>query len=791
MTAYTSVIDGYWDDHDTWGTALPAQYPQNGDTVIIRHIVTVRADVEVGNADAGFNVDLDNVNSVLTIVPGLTDITFKMHGQIRIQRGIMTIGTEAVPIPSTRTVRLWMADGTRKINITGVGAPVPDGGAFECWGFPNYKCTLGSTSQRSQLFAAITHIDATPVSFRTTEDVNWTAGDSVWIGTGCDKTATPTTCEKIIIATKVSASVYTAIFVYDHAAGDFLVHGDRNIIIDGNAAANGFVINAVPFAANQNTCRLRLDWTRLLYGGTGFAYTAAAVGAYVDGAASLTHVSANKYRVTNCVFDSAGNNGLGGGIAIETNREIDDSDVMIHDNHFYGYKYCLCRTDAVLTGGRPGTYTHNNMTAINSGYFWYTSDCAANIHSKYDGLWYSGTDRTSGLCTVFQNGVPNEVTNFKLCNCYKVMYLAGTVATWFADNSVLFDGGFVYWCNSGTGPNGAFEFSDTKNSYQLEMNDVEFYNLKGGAVYWGMFHGRAQFDSCTFDLCNTFNQTNGYYAPFALLNSDYLSIDAYFKNCTFGMAAQNAKFGAFGLMTDYLSMGTKNTIRIVLDGCSIKEPTSFAWAGAGVATTNELGWVMLDTGRVLNTWKPKSMQNINNSLELINCKIYNSAGVDRFPTVYPNVTRLGVVVGGCELRDEATVVLDNTLGLLIHPFNAAERSHVTKAHPIRIPVTSGQTVTVKVSLRKNQTQGLAAGRKPRAHLFGCGIDTYSEMTNMLNTWEEQTLTGVADSTGTVNLWFSVMNEINEAASESPTAGFSPYDLGWLKVYVDGLSVTIT
>jgi hypothetical protein len=109
------------------------------------------------------------------------------------------------------------------------------------------------------------------------------------------------------------------------------------------------------------------------------------------------------------------------------------------------------------------------------------------------------------------------------------------------------------------------------------------------------------------------------------------------------------------------------------------------------------------------------------------------------------------------------------------------------------PITSGQTVTVTVSMRK-QAATQATGHRPMVHLFGCGINTSQEMTDRLdNTWEVRTVTGVATHTGDVQVWFSGISEW-EVASGSATDPYdivySPATIGTYFFYADALQVTI-
>ena len=177
------------------------------------------------------------------------------------------------------------------------------------------------------------------------------------------------------------------------------------------------------------------------------------------------------------------------------------------------------------------------------------------------------------------------------------------------------------------------------------------------------------------------------------------------------------------------------------------------------------------------------------SVEFVDCHIQDAAGDDQWAATYPNVTRLGIVAGGGEIRNETTVVIDSSLALALLPFSPVVRADITGKIPMYIPVNAGQTITIKCSLRKTQFQ--ATGRRPMIHMFGAGIDTYSEMTDINNIWEEQTITGVATITDSVKVWISCINEHDGACVYQPDCMHSPHVLGWLTVYADKFSVVIT
>jgi hypothetical protein len=144
------------------------------------------------------------------------------------------------------------------------------------------------------------------------------------------------------------------------------------------------------------------------------------------------------------------------------------------------------------------------------------------------------------------------------------------------------------------------------------------------------------------------------------------------------------------------------------------------------------------------------------------------------------------------MMNESNTVLDGTLGMKFVPFSCVTRAHFGRLEPIKFSVATGKTITVKVSLQKHSTQ--STGRRPKVHLFGCGLNLSTEMTDVNDTWEEQTVTGVTTHAGDMSIWFSGISEYEAAggtAYDPADPTYSPYTIGVYYFYADGFSVTIT
>ena len=101
-------------------------------------------------------------------------------------------------------------------------------------------------------------------------------------------------------------------------------------------------------------------------------------------------------------------------------------------------------------------------------------------------------------------------------------------------------------------------------------------------------------------------------------------------------------------------------------------------------------------------------------------------------------------------------------------------------------VTAGTTLTVDVQLRKDET--VPAGDRPLLALDGGGFIreiNQDVMSDAINTWETQTVSGVVAATGVVHLYIGVKGKLSGANDYQPV--WPPT----LTVYADGLVVTKT
>ena len=775
MTTFTSTTDGLWTTPATWGGGPGDPVPGSGDTAVIYNRVYMNANATVG-VGSGTAITIQTAG-LLSITP-IVNTTLTLRGCINIANGgEFRIGTSAARILSTVKVTVLFSTSSRYIYVNGAGT-------IQAWGAEDYHMAAGC--QRTTLRANITA--GVGAAITTVDAVDWSVGDVIWVGTGGDQTATPTTCEQVTILTKINTTHYTATFVYDHKVGDFLVNSERNIIFMGSAASassRGSIVSRIASTANDlGNAKLLLDSVQLKWMGAGKLWNTSAIGLTVNTSGSIYNVPANTLHLKNITIDTGSTSypEQATGIFLNITCGMDDSETAFDNIHTYG-----CANSVLSSGEENGVLKFSNCTMINGWYGFYNGLIKPRIYAE--NFWYCGKDRTVSQVVPFYQAVPYSVTNFKITNHSTLHYgnLGFGDLNYAVNETSVWDTGYAYW--GAVGGTNEFLWSTAFGIQPTFIfNSVVFYSMAGGILYLYGHYGNVFFNDCSFDACNLTGGGAGGSSPVGI-DGVYTGTALRFYNCTFGTAAANGYFGCISMVGSLIvPISSANSIRMLFEKCIIKEPTNFSTGDpSSHAWDAPIAYVFQDENKHLGLWTYRCQWGQLHTLELVDCQLLDSSDVDQWSVAYGASTRVGIVAGGCELRDEPTVVIDNTLKLAIYPFAVACRSHVTKAFPIRIPLTAGQDITVKVSLRKTQSQ--ATGRRPMVHMYGLGIDTYSEMTDVNNIWEEQTLTGTAVITGSVEVWFSVMNEHDNTVYLADNSS-SPKALGWLIVYVDGFSAAI-
>jgi hypothetical protein len=179
--------------------------------------------------------------------------------------------------------------------------------------------------------------------------------------------------------------------------------------------------------------------------------------------------------------------------------------------------------------------------------------------------------------------------------------------------------------------------------------------------------------------------------------------------------------------------------------------------------------------------------NEGRSLEIIYPTVYDKDDNDQWAIDYgDDLTHLAIVGGGGEVRGGSDTYTTGNLRMEIWPYAHHEECAGNKVVPVEVYLHTGELLRITISLQKNKS--MPQGRRPKIHLRGQGIDTYVEMSDAIDEWESLVITGTAQSTGIVNFW--VTGGINEWDPAEGENYYTPYPVGYTKVYVDGINIEV-
>jgi len=772
MTAYNSSQSGFWDEVATWGGG---GFPVSGDTATIlgTHTVTIRGNVTVGT-NAGITVDAIIINAggkLAWDTNPTNDYTLKLRGRVSIlYGGEWQIGTEANPILATRTVTIDIGE-TYEHAVRVLGT-------LRVHGSPSYHMA-DATKQRTQL-AANSAAAATQIIVQ--DAVDWVAGDVLWLATGGDKLQAPTGNEKVTIASKADPYTYNvSALVYNHFGGstygDMVVHASRNVTFTGQGATQGFSLTSTGATANIPT--FDLNWCKFKYGGmVGSLYVI-----YGSIVTATIRWGLSNVTIRNIVIEDPGNvSTLTSGITFYYAPIEPDPDFSHLDEiHVYGFpisiNFSSLRGIARMGHVSSIKTTTNGIDLGGDGLmiksFWFTGPVPLGIACMPLNI--------SSSCTI-------QIDSIKIHNAYKGLSAAGgndeyaSPAHWHVKN------GEIYHVIGGTTSWGIYM---TGVSYLpvLEVDNVDFYDNQRGAIEVAMAHQIIYLRNSKINAC-------GFGLRFASGGS-MLRL----SNCEFGVDARNTTYNIW--LED--AAWNNQSWRKIFEKCKFRIPTALP-AGGYDWFTERLRWAIYQSD--MTDWRDACEVPAKSTYEFIDCQLLDASSVDQWSTVFPNTNILGIVGGSSQIHkthqtNEASGYIDGTFQRKLLPFMGLTRTHITEACPIRIPVASGQTVTAKLSFKKNVSQ--ISSDLPKLHLFGCGISTEDTMQNVQNTWDELVVSGVAQNNGVVELWVSchgIQDYQESNPARTPTTDINwayPIDPGGVSastgtynliLYCDGLDITI-
>lgn len=764
MTAYVSTQSGDWSNVATWGGG---GYPIDGDaaTVSVGHIVEVDGDITMGTNPANnttYNLWINGTLKWPDVPTG--DWTLTVKGNIYIDRGgAFTIGTDANPIPSTRTATLHFPTDTGAYEWR-----LFCQGEFRARGAEAFHMA-DTDSQRSHINGAT--VAGSDITFVTQDPVDWEIGDTIWCGVRGDPyNVVNNSYEKVNIKSKTNSTTYTADFVWNHCNNEQLVHENRNVVLKGGDGTHGAQlhfeqVNAVLGSQEDVVCDIQ--WVKLQYFSKGLALSAAivydlSVGTSYD---HDQHIPKGHFMLVGVVLSEPGDTYGTQALYINTDVNFLDDDINVIDG-FHVWNFAGATFRFVVRG----ILRTKNLTTMRSSH--YGIENLTNVGGLYlDGYWYSsynsGVSTSVGIRVGFV-----ELKNFEILYAYDAIIFS-------------FDGG-KYYNNArpvvikngriGRSYRGVYTLTSKQ---ALTISDVDFdYITQAGILLSGS--REVSIYNCNFNACNRAQANNS-----GGVTVDKTSSDVTLYNCSFGMVSRNYKAN---ISTNYDGWGQFGSGRVLAKKCTFVEP---GYPASGDYATDAMQWsaFMYNVGNVTGRQKIGP----NRTMELIDPIVWNNVkSVEQWPIDYPNIDRLAFIHGGSEVREEKTMVIDNTLPMKIMVFQPLEQCRVNHVAPIKVPVSSGNTATVKLSMRKT-ADGL--GALPGIRIVGPGFDDVAYMTPaLLNTWEELTVSGVATRDGLAKLYIYAGSGIPKAGTGNtpPDIVGGDVDTGFSSVvYTDGLKVLVT
>lgn len=749
MSDYTSSQAGAWSNNATWGGS---GHPVDGDTATIGHDVWIDGNTTVGKSLAATAAITINSGGTLRWHDTITgNWTLTIKGLLIVNNGgtFMIGGTGGTAIPAGYTATVAFAGGFNWQNIVY--------GAFKVYGCPSYHMA-SSGMQRARLIA-----DAAAgagVQFQVDRDVDWVVGDTLWFGTGGDPGHAPTACEQVTITSKINASTYQATFANNHFGsapyGDIVVHGTRNVLIQGQSSTLGIAF----YMNNAATGTFDVNWCRFLYGGM---YNAAPQGVsqalfgLSPSASNAARVSVNNFKFKSIVVDTrAGWNVIYFNRIVlwEENVGTGDATFTNMDNiHVWGtYNYTVgLSSDGPIEFNENccGNFNFGNLSFVNatnalSGngtQYWYQF-----VHIK--DLWYAGNARGSRAPWLYPTGL--MIDNFRV-------HSGNGLLLTVAGSTVLY-GTYNYLKNGQVFHNGA---SVAGNGVEIlstgiiSSNLFHLYNIYCSDFLSGLAENRyyvLRVIGCVFT--DTSGSTMQGFLKLALAEAARVQ----FHSCYFGTAVGNQ------IYTPIIDGGQARPMRVLFDTCHIEDK-------AQAFTFNTDYW-MRDTfaSPILNLtdWTDIRAFDKRFALEVVGGSVYNSAGENQFAKDFPNRDRAAYVHQGTVIDNipaSDTHYIDGTFARRFSLLMGTQRDELTVICPTMIPAEAGDTITAKLSLKKNVSISLANDR-PKLHLVGCGIISEAVMSDVVDSYEEVSVSGTALYAGMMELTLSARGKVY-ALSQTP------------------------
>ncbi|MFA5132654.1 MAG: G8 domain-containing protein [Candidatus Paceibacterota bacterium] len=731
---------GNWSDEATWTDAScgAAHFPISGDsaTIAAGDTVTIDGDLTVGTSPASaVTYDLDISGTLYwPNNPGI-DMIFTLQSSMRINAGgIFQIGDSGTPLNSAVRAHILF-------NNT---SPVPDqkykilvnGGKLYVYGNSSYFMTSGA-NYRARIFGCIPDCNAgAGRTIMLDRAVYWPASaslthDAILIGIGGNVSTAPAAGDDGELITSWgspgSSSINGVTLTENHMIGDIVVNVSRNVLFQADSATYHSIVETTatnnPYDINYARFDEFGDNTTT---GSGITFNAAS-----NTVGTINHVS-----VTNCE-DGAGTT-------------------------------CFYINSSGWTKFEGNTAYESRSTG--NGFYFLGNQYPAGTFEIKDCTYIEGPLGNGDGIEFASNTVKTDLTGFWSSNANSGIKITASYTDTY---SCILHATTTYGVQI-TSPNSTYY-----QYVKLKIDSCEIRNSESNSIYLlsfanliysnndidgaeatcfnvaGSFYG--YFENNTYDRCNTSNTTNR--AGFEILNSDN-NFDVYAVNESFGATTANNKSN-INIDSPTFNDTITGSNRYVCNNCLLAE------------VNNPITCSSMPTDGIIIP-----CLTYNNAVYIPEESFYSLHNKDQVENA-----NYGWGPGGMVFTRETVTVVDNTLNVKVQPGNATDYGYLPLG---TISVVQGQTVTVNVQIRKDESQ--SAGFRPRLGLEGAGFNrytTYDEMSDAINTWETVTVTGVATYSGSVHIYLGVKNNLS---------GANNYEPEWpptLEIYADGISVTKT
>jgi len=586
---------------------------------------------------------------------------------------------------------------------------------------------------------------------------NWSDGDEVVIAVGVDYAQQTEKPERVQL-TKIDASHYTADLTYDHKAGDFIVHLDKNIVFN-STDLTGSQKSYWFYFTNGTGNFFKCYWTFFDNSGTpGNDFFSRGSGYYFP---VMKHVTAfgHQYSTSNPTGDFIDARGWR---FMPEEYQIEDIHICNHgglldmggqfstDNPIEDKERMLFRNFTLI--GMGVTATSGQFTG---------SDHGVGIVPRFYNIWATGRsfEVVSNEYGYGYYGGAAHIDGFKFYQVNRGIWMESAIGS--SQCGVIEDcaikNGLIHYAHT------LGVLLDTMHAYQVVVENVDIRSAVTAAI---------QFEDCPSSNVYLINNK---------INACGIGLK-FLPQASVGSVYEHS--GEYGVDDPNINHNIDLVGSQTMDECSIayiSQNTKYVTPSSPILTEFLINKVF-DQSTGSGTLKQRKFRAINSlsKMQLVNPTI------DGTPYHSMALTHAWTLV---EIVEHPTVPrVNSNIKMKITPYAALGEAHVNFADPIVFELTANDDVTVSVWFRKNISQ--LAGYTPKLTIIGCGFYKSAQMSDAIDTWEKVSISFTARYTGTVMAWISCYNNLAYPKDDLNGYDAEPAAQGTVVVYADEFDVSI-